>query len=97
MTIAITGATGQLGRLVIGKLKDQVPASDIVALARSPEKAADLAPAVRRAPRRSWNGASPAMIVEHTIHIEASPDVVWRVTVDVPGVPENPPPNRGDI
>jgi len=42
MTIAITGATGQLGRLVIDKLKSKLPADQIVALARTPEKAADL-------------------------------------------------------
>lgn len=42
MTIAITGATGQLGQLVVASLKQRVPADQIVALVRSPEKAADL-------------------------------------------------------
>lgn len=42
MTIAITGATGQLGRIVIDQLKAVVPADQIIALVRSPEKAADL-------------------------------------------------------
>jgi NAD(P)H dehydrogenase (quinone) len=42
MTIAITGATGQLGRLVVERLTQRVPADRIVALVRSPEKAADL-------------------------------------------------------
>ncbi|MDP2024306.1 MAG: SDR family oxidoreductase [Hydrogenophaga sp.] len=41
--IAITGATGQLGRLVIQNLLKTVPASEIVAAVRSVEKAADLA------------------------------------------------------
>lgn len=41
--IAITGATGQLGRLVLQNLLKTVPASQIVAAVRSPEKAADLA------------------------------------------------------
>jgi NAD(P)H dehydrogenase (quinone) len=41
--IVITGATGQLGRLVIEQLLKTVPASQIVAAVRSPEKAADLA------------------------------------------------------
>ncbi|TDV56807.1 NAD(P)H dehydrogenase (quinone) [Pseudomonas graminis] len=41
--IVITGASGQLGRLVIGKLLETVPASQIVAAARDPEKVADLA------------------------------------------------------
>ena len=49
MTIAITGATGQLGRLVINKLKTKVPSENIVALVRTPAKAADLAVAVREA------------------------------------------------
>lgn len=41
--IAVTGATGQLGRLVIDALLGRVPAGDIVALVRDPAKAADLA------------------------------------------------------
>jgi NAD(P)H dehydrogenase (quinone) len=41
--IVVTGATGQLGRLVIDALLKTVPASEIVAAVRSPEKAADLA------------------------------------------------------
>lgn len=49
MTMAVTGATGQLGRLVIDRLKDRVPAGEIVALARSPETGADLGVEVREA------------------------------------------------
>jgi NAD(P)H dehydrogenase (quinone) len=41
--IAITGATGQLGRLVIEGLLKKVPAAQIVAAVRDPRKAADLA------------------------------------------------------
>ena len=41
--IVITGASGQLGRLVIAQLLKTVPASQIVAAARGPEKVADLA------------------------------------------------------
>ncbi|WP_027483207.1 SDR family oxidoreductase [Deinococcus pimensis] len=42
--IAITGATGHLGRLTLQALLQRgVPASDLVALVRNPEKAADLA------------------------------------------------------
>lgn len=44
MTIAITGATGQLGRLTIDALLGQgVEPTEIVALVRTPAKAADLA------------------------------------------------------
>lgn len=42
MKIGITGATGQLGRLVVEKLKNKIAADHIVALVRTPEKAADL-------------------------------------------------------
>lgn len=41
--IASTGATGQLGRLVIQNLLKTVPVGQIVAAVRSPAKAADLA------------------------------------------------------
>ncbi|WP_433538491.1 SDR family oxidoreductase [Micromonospora sp. CA-249363] len=43
-TYAVTGATGRLGRLVIEHLLDAgVPAAEIAAVVRSPQKAADLA------------------------------------------------------
>ncbi|WP_136636902.1 SDR family oxidoreductase [Pseudooceanicola onchidii] len=45
MTIAVTGATGQLGRLIITKLV--AAGQPVIALARSPEKAADLGTEVR--------------------------------------------------
>ena len=41
--IAITGATGQLGRLVVQELLRTVPAAQIVAAVRTPAKAPDLA------------------------------------------------------
>ncbi|BDW89569.1 SDR family oxidoreductase [Thalassospira tepidiphila] len=41
MTILITGATGQLGSLVVKHLQDRIPASDIAVSVRKPEKAAD--------------------------------------------------------
>lgn len=41
--IAITGATGHLGHLVIEALLKSVPAAEIVAIARDPARAADLA------------------------------------------------------
>ena len=40
--IAVTGATGKLGRLVIAGLLEKMPASEIVAGVRTPDKAADL-------------------------------------------------------
>lgn len=41
--ILVTGASGQLGRLVIDNLLNTTPANQIVAAVRSPEKVADLA------------------------------------------------------
>lgn len=46
--IVVTGATGQLGRLVVSELLKTVPAAEIVVLARDPHKAADLGVAVRQ-------------------------------------------------
>ncbi|MFE6037973.1 SDR family oxidoreductase [Streptomyces sp. NPDC056452] len=43
MSIVVTGATGQLGRLVIEQLLTTVPADGIAAVVRSKEKAASLA------------------------------------------------------
>ncbi len=42
MKTGITGATGQLGRLVVENLKRRIVAENLVALVRSPEKASDL-------------------------------------------------------
>ncbi|WP_438483025.1 SDR family oxidoreductase [Oleiharenicola lentus] len=41
--IAITAATGQLGRLVIDQILAAIPANQLVAVVRNPAKAADLA------------------------------------------------------
>lgn len=47
--IGVTGATGQLGRLVIEGLKARVPAAQICAIVRSAAKAADLGVSTREA------------------------------------------------
>lgn len=49
MKIAITGASGQLGRLIIERLRAKMPASDLIALVRTPSKAVDLGVEVREA------------------------------------------------
>jgi NAD(P)H dehydrogenase (quinone) len=51
-TIAITGATGQLGRLAIAALKSRAPQADIIALVRNPS--ADLG-----VPTRAFNYKNP--------------------------------------
>ncbi|NGN68946.1 SDR family oxidoreductase [Streptomyces sp. A7024] len=43
MSIVITGATGQLGRLVVNELLATTPSADLAAVVRDPAKAADLA------------------------------------------------------
>lgn len=43
--IIVTGASGQLGRLVVRALLNKVPASEIAVVVRSPDKVADLAAA----------------------------------------------------
>ncbi|MGN9761799.1 SDR family oxidoreductase [Streptomyces sp. SD31] len=43
MSIVVTGATGNLGRHVVEQLLEKVPADQVTAVVRSPEKAADLA------------------------------------------------------
>jgi len=49
MTIAITGSTGQLGRIVISKLKETDPTRRLIAIARSKAKGEDLGVIVREA------------------------------------------------
>lgn len=71
--IVVTGATGQLGRLVIAALLKTVPAAQIIAAVRRPEKAADLAALgvqVRRADYTdaasldsAFNGAEKVLLI----------------------------------
>lgn len=63
--ITVTGATGQLGRLVIDALLKRVPASEITAAVRSPEKAADIAARGVRVVRADYNAPEtlgPALV-----------------------------------
>jgi NAD(P)H dehydrogenase (quinone) len=53
--ITVTGASGQLGHLVIDALLAHVPATDITAAVRSPEKAADLAAKGVRVVKADYN------------------------------------------
>ena len=78
MTIAITGATGQLGRLVIDKLKAKVPASEIIALARNPEKASDLGVTVREADYAKPGTLDQALAGVDTLLLISSSEVGQR-------------------
>lgn len=59
--IVVTGASGQLGRLVIEALLKKLPAGEIVAAVRNPEKVADLA--ARGVQVRQANYDQPASLV----------------------------------
>ena len=61
MKIGITGATGQLGRLVVSKLKTKISPDNIVALVRSVPKAADLGIEVREADYDKTETLDPAL------------------------------------
>lgn len=78
MTIAITGATGQLGRLAIASLKHRVPADRIVALARSPERGADLGIVVREADYDRPETLGPALAGVGTLLLISSSEVGKR-------------------
>ena len=80
MTIAITGATGQLGRLVINKLETKVPAGNIVAIVRSPAKAADLRVAVRVADYGKPETLDRALAGVDTLLLISSSEVGQRAT-----------------
>ncbi|PZQ50499.1 MAG: NAD(P)-dependent oxidoreductase [Rhodovulum sulfidophilum] len=80
MTIAVTGATGHLGRIVIDKLKAKVPAADIVALVRSPDKAADLGVAARAADYAKPETLEKALAGVDTLLLISSSEVGQRAT-----------------
>ena len=80
MTIAITGATGQLGRLVINKLKEKVSPSEIIALARNTAKASDLGVTVREANYDRPATLEQALSGVETLLLISSSEVGKRVT-----------------
>jgi len=74
--VLVTGATGKLGRLVVDSLLKKLPASQLAAAVRSPEKAADLA--ARGVAVRKADYTQPATLdaafrgVERLVFISAS-------------------------
>ncbi|WP_339773224.1 SDR family oxidoreductase [uncultured Pseudosulfitobacter sp.] len=78
MTIAVTGATGQLGRLVIAGLKAKIDAGDIVALARSPENAADLGVTARKADYDAPETLAPALAGIDTLLLISGSEIGQR-------------------
>ena len=65
MKTGVTGATGQLGTLVVEKLKEKGLASNVVALLRNPEKAAGLG-----VEAREFDYNNPAKLVDALKGIE---------------------------
>jgi NAD(P)H dehydrogenase (quinone) len=80
MTYAVTGATGQLGRLVVEKLKAKVAPAQIVALARSPAKAADLGVAVREFDYSKPETLAAALAGVDTLLLISSSELGQRAT-----------------
>ncbi|MBM2290281.1 SDR family oxidoreductase [Sulfitobacter pseudonitzschiae] len=78
MTVAVTGATGQLGRLVIAGLKDKLDAGDIIALARSPEKAADFGVTAREADYDAPETLAPALAGVDTLLLISGSEIGQR-------------------
>lgn len=78
MTIAITGATGNLGRIIVEKLKQKVPADTLVALVRSPEKAADLGVETRAFDYGKPEGQAEALSGVDTLMLVSSSEVGQR-------------------
>jgi NAD(P)H dehydrogenase (quinone) len=78
MSIAVTGATGHLGRLVVERLKEKLPAGEIIALARSPEKAADLGVEVRTANYDKPETLGPALAGIDTLLLISASEVGKR-------------------
>ncbi|MBX3146281.1 MAG: SDR family oxidoreductase [Gemmatimonadales bacterium] len=78
MLIAVSAATGQLGRLVIERLKAKVPAANIVALTRSAEKGADLGVSVRVADYAKPETLGPALAGVDTLLLISSNEIGQR-------------------
>jgi NAD(P)H dehydrogenase (quinone) len=79
MTIAVTGATGQLGRLVIEQLKSRVGAGALLALVRDPAKAAGLGVTARAADYGRPETLAPALAGVETLLLISSSEVGQRV------------------
>jgi NAD(P)H dehydrogenase (quinone) len=77
MSIAVTGATGQLGRLIVADLLDHLPADQVVAVVRDAQKAADLGVTVRVAPYEDEDALTAAF---------DGVDVLVFISGDTPGV-----------
>lgn len=78
MTIAVTGATGQLGQLVVTMLRERVAATDIVALVRNPDNAASLGVTARYADYAKPETLETALAGVDTLLLISSSEVGQR-------------------
>lgn len=74
MTIALTGATGQLGRLAIAALKARAPQADLIALVRDPARATDLGVPARAFDYTKPETLAPALAGVETLVLISSSD-----------------------
>jgi NAD(P)H dehydrogenase (quinone) len=77
--ITVTGVTGKLGRVVVEDLLTRVPAADLAAVARTPEKAADLGIDVRRGDYEDPASLRAAFAGTDVLLLVSSPDVTAGV------------------
>jgi len=80
MTIAITGATGQLGRLIVSQLRAVLPAEALVALVRTPAKAESLGIAAREADYTRPETLRRALAGVDTLLLISSSEIGQRAT-----------------
>ncbi|OPH81496.1 SDR family oxidoreductase [Nitrobacter vulgaris] len=80
MTIAVTGATGQLGRIIVQKLKQKVAPRQIIALARNIDKAGDLGVEVRQADYEKRETLDEAFREVETLMLVSSSEVGKRAS-----------------
>jgi NAD(P)H dehydrogenase (quinone) len=73
--ITVTGVTGKLGRVVVEDLLTRVPASELSAVARAPEKAANLGIDVRRGDYDDPDSLRTAFAGTDVLLLVSSPDV----------------------
>ena len=61
--IAITGASGQLGRMVIENLLKEIKPSRLIAIVRNPEKVADLKALGIEVRKADYSHARPCLLL----------------------------------
>jgi NAD(P)H dehydrogenase (quinone) len=83
--LAITGATGHLGQATIKALLTKVPASDIVAVVRDPQKATDLQQQGVQVRRGDYNDAASLVAAFQgvdTVFLISGTDLVHQQVID---------------